>query len=465
MRTRPVAWPAAVLCLLGAAQAQPESITPIAVTGEQIPGIEGGTYTNLSGQPIVLEDGTVVFRGVIQTPNTFSDGVVFAARDGVTVPLVGRGDEITGAEGLTFNSIGGALPLVAGQNGSIVGRAAVSDGSTLRDAFVSIGTGGTGILASVGDEAPGTGGATFLALDTQVSVGAPGQTVFRGTLTGDGVNIFFSSALFSATEGGTVLVARALDDAPGLPGRRISQITSYDANSSGQIAYFANVGSTSRPDNVLYLTDGEETSILFRDGTSLPDGSGPLSIGGSDLALRDDGSLVAVGSFAVQPPQGLRYNQGLLVLDDDGIETLVRSGDAAPGAEGLVFERFTEVSANEVGEIAFIAQLAGGEENRPQDLGLFARSVDGDLISIVREGDLFTVGGEEKTILSLVISSDSLNDLGLLAFTLRFEDNTSGVFLADLFGDGMVSAVPLPSAFAFFAIGAAGLGAARRRRR
>ena len=122
-------------------------------------------------------------------------------------------------------------------------------------------------------------------------------------------------------------------------------------------------------------------------------------------------------------------------------QLVARVGDAAPGTPaGVNYSAFfTGPVLNDAGQAAYVAFLTGGSVTTANDIGLFVSDpVRGGLL-IAREGDLFDVGGDLRTIadngFNLGFGGDlpgGLSNDGTLAFSLVFTDGTSGVFSATI---------------------------------
>jgi hypothetical protein len=138
---------------------------------------------------------------------------------------------------------------------------------------------------------------------------------------------------------------------------------------------------------------------------------------------------------------------------------------AAPGTpEGVTFDDAISVSINNLGQIAFQAQVQGPGVSIFDARGLWVADAGGDLHLIARAGGLFDVGGgdlREVNDVDLFTYTNAgedgmpsaFNDLGQLAFRAVFKDGTEGVFVAT---------VPEPAGLAALVVAA---GLLRRRRK
>ena len=107
---------------------------------------------------------------------------------------------------------------------------------------------------------------------------------------------------------------------------------------------------------------------------------------------------------------------------------MARTGDAAPGAGGAVFNSFGLIDGsgfelNDLGETAFAALLGGAGVTEANDRALFATR-GGVLDMILREGDLLDLGGGELR---------PLRSLGnFTPFGFGFNNHGDIAFLAEL---------------------------------
>ncbi len=181
-------------------------------------------------------------------------------------------------------------------------------------------SGGTGLalIARAGDEAPGTGGASFDGFGAFALVlNNGGQTAFIGSLTGTGVNGSSDLGVWSEKEGvGLALVARAGDPAPDTGGVNFSNFTNLILNDAGQIAF-----------------RGEGTGTGVGSGIWAEDPSGVLRLiaRSGDLLDVDDG-----------PGTDFRTIRFLNFIGDSG------NGDGRPSG------------FNNLGQLAFSASFTDG---------------------------------------------------------------------------------------------------------
>jgi hypothetical protein len=130
---------------------------------------------------------------------------------------------------------------------------------------------------------------------------------------------------------------------------------------------------------------------------------------------------------------------GLWLQNDDGLELLVKNGDPAPGRPvGEVISRLDEnyYTSSLLGDDGRLAIRASIQTANFTFLGaLWAQSMSGELQLIAAEGQLVDVDpgpGADLRVIDQLISVDSFNGRGQLAFTASFTDGTRAILASDL---------------------------------
>jgi hypothetical protein len=266
-------------------------------------------------------------------------------------------------------------------------------------------SGGSAVLAAKSAHAPGTpAGVNFGSyyhdgLASTLAFGVPGlnnqgQVAFRAFLTGSGVDSTNSNGIWSNESGSLALVARAGDQAPGLPSgaafQRVSSVSSTPLGPDGRAAF---------GDPVL----NNAGQIAFRAG---------LSNGGT----------------------------GVWATDSAGeLELIARTGDLLNGAR---FNIFSDPVLNDAGQVAFYSRLCATLCSLTSGYdSIWATDRSGALRLVVRAGDVLEVApGELRTISELWFmagtgNSDGrasgFNNLGQLAFWARFSCGREGIFVSN----------------------------------
>ncbi|MGI9428061.1 MAG: DUF7453 family protein, partial [Bythopirellula sp.] len=292
-----------------------------------------------------------------------------------------------------------------------------------------------------------------------------------GTLRGTGVVQFTNDqGIWSERDGsGLTLVARTGDPAPGTAaGLTFSNLSVPVLNSSGQTAFrgsLTGTGVDSTNDRGIWSEGaGSGLALVAREGSSAPGtavgvnfrGLGdPLLNSGGQLAFT--GRLTGIGVDSTND-SGI-WSEGA----GHGLTLVARAGEAAADtAAGVSFSTFFFAPVlNSSGQTAFFGSLTGTGVDFQNDGGIWAEDSAGNLQLIVREGDLLDVSDDpltpdERTIMFLGFNPQGFigntgngdgrpsgfNDKGQLAFFARFTDGSRGIFVSNLV------AVPEPSALA-----------------
>lgn len=446
---------------------KPGALTAWARAGAPVPG--GGTFgsntTNQVGFPIINSTGAAGYL-----PTSVGGAIVVGTLTGPTIAhRAGHA-----APGLPGVSIANALTDPAlNASGNYAFIASLSGGGfDFRNAIISNHAGALTAVAYTTQAAHGAGGVTYAAFGA-VALSDTGAIFFDANFSGGAGN-----GIFTDRDGALTVYVRNGHAAPGTPGVNFSSVRTTTANGSsdapavsgnGRIAFRAT------------LSDG--SSGLFTDA------GGPLR---KVARLNESipGFVGATWGFFNQQPPVYINNAGHVVFHNsafysgffrDGvyvdrlgvIERVAHQTDATP-ITGLNFGVIDAASVriNNPGLIAFAATLTGPGVTGANDRALFAtESIGGPLVTIIREGDLYDVFGDEsdmRTIAYFEFSrhADSFspshgatnghgafNDNGTLVFLLGFTDGTQGIFTAT---------IPAPNAATLLAC--VGLAAARRRR-
>ena len=323
------------------------------------------------------------------------------------------------------------------------------------------------LLARKGDPAPGTPvGVTFDSLiGGNIYFNNAGETAFHSSFAGAEIG----DGIWSGGPGTLFLVARSGDQAPGLPaGVSFGGFLDPRINDAGQTVFRSSVtgpGVNTSNDGGIWSEGPGTLSLVAREG----DQAAGMAAGVSYLVLTTSYVLNGAGQTVFQ---GLVTGPGINTSNDNaiwskglGAATLVaRDGDPAPGTPaGVVFSLLSTHMINGAGQIALTATLTGPGVGGANNVGLWVRSPAGVWTLIIRAGDLFevapgdfrTVGVNGLTFAGVSGGEDGrptgFNDAGQLAFRATFTDGSSGLFVAnaspvlpeDTNGDGAVDVLDL----------------------
>ncbi len=370
----------------------PGALSLVARAGNAAPGTPAGVVFSGGMQNwLMLNDaGQVVFRANLTGPDvtTANDAGIWAGAPGALQLVAREGDTAPGTAGVfdLFNYQFEAYPVpVMNAAGEVV--------------FSGHYTGGRGIwrwsggvlelVALTNSNAPGTGALFEYLFDPWMN--ASGQVVFKASLMGDGVDFTNNSGVWTGVPGDVEMVVRKGDPAPGTSGQYL-------------VGASDNVGMTSIDDggHITFLS-----SLMDGDGASVPGGGGIWQYGG--LGLR------AGGGSAV-----------------------VLYGTPAPGLPGVNFSSVNEFGPHPAANIPFPAYLSGAGVNGDNDQSYWLKDVGSSPRLIVREGDLFDVGGGVmRNIGQINTSIQAYQGPGYtsnrqMVIGLSFWGGTSGIFTANI---------------------------------
>lgn len=241
-------------------------------------------------------------------------------------------------------------------------------------------------------------------------INASGETAFFGSIPGPG-EFGFVQGVYSTGSGALRQVAVEGDQAPGV---ELGVVIAFD--------HVNGIRNDSFPNEVL-LNDAGQTAFI-------------ASLTGENV-----------------DPHRAVFSERSGVL-----ELVVRVGDQVPGTEdGLRFFNLpvssqSDLEFNAVGQAAFLAGLSTDQVSQ-SSAAIFATDLDGQLIEIVRTGDLIDVNDDPlvedlRTVSFLRFSeesnrftsnggsnggrsSSSLNDSGQLAFSAVFTDGSEAVLVSN----------------------------------
>lgn len=218
-------------------------------------------------------------------------------------------------------------------------------------------------------------------------------------------------------------------------------------NNAGHVLFESHLAGTTDRYGI-FLHDGQSLKQLLRAPEPIRSYLGTTGIYTAPL-LNDAGQVAFLSDSSVFP-----VDDRLFFHDGHTLIEIARDGDPAPDGNGT-FDRFGLAGLSDSGQLLFTAGFAGTVGGTTDRHGVFLAD-GGQLIQVVRDGQPFDLGGGDFRVIESVYSAH-LNNHGQLALSLKFTDNTSGVFL--------ISVVPEPSPLAAGLVGVSTwCGAGRRRR-
>jgi hypothetical protein len=226
-------------------------------------------------------------------------------------------------------------------------------------------------------------------------------------------------------------------------------IGTFPLNAANQVALRARLagsgGVTSATNSGIWVGSPGSVQFIAREGSAAPgvsDGAvfADLHANYFRIALNDSGTLLFHAGLT-----GAAVNSdndaGIWRGTSGDLELIVREGDPVPAApDGIVFGTLSwQPTLTRDGEALFSADLAGAGVTTANDGSIWWADASGELLQIVREGDLFDVddgpGEDLRTIASAAFASDVGTDNfypnGQIPLRLSFTSGGgSGIFLA-----------------------------------
>lgn len=291
-----------------------------------------------------------------------------------------------------------------------------------------------------GTAAPGTGqGVVFRPnkLRRNDWIYGSRRVAYAARLDGPGVDKSNDSGIWLKDRGSVVLVART-----GVPmqyeGSRVVFYSLGHAVSSGvgPIVFYAYSREIDEAHNCRSLWSGMLGSLsrVARGGDTAP-GTDARFNNFHAFGINESGQVTFIASFS-GPGGGGSTDRGIWSENDDGFKLIARTGSEAPGTDkGVVFKSLGRSVLNGAGQTAFMGTLAGPGIDTSNDRGIWATDPKGDLKLIARVGGMLEVKGNHFIDhLPIIRNFDgfTFNDLGQLAFKVRFVKGGEGIFIASI---------------------------------
>ena len=427
--------------------------------------------------PNINDDAEVAFFGGVDG-NTFGYGLWKTSNDnpvalaltntsGPLGPNLGDGHTFSNIKVPAFNAnsqlVFVGFLIGSGNSSTDVGGIWLVDGGNPRAAALADTDGLLG---------PGLGtGFTFESLGRPL-LNTNGIVVFSAPLNGPGISNANNGGVWTVKNGESpAAIVREGNDGmlgPGLgPGISFDRVGVADINDQGEILIGGRLkGSginSSNRDGIWRFRDAQSMEFVARSGTD-----GPLGPGlGPGVTFSDLGQswFLPNSNFVFQatlegPP--IEENIGIWITQDDRnipVALIGTDGPLGPGlGPGISFiEINDDLVTNANGDIVFFARITENLNDGLNNHGIWT-FVDGQLKLLLRSGDLFdvdpTANEDLRTIFSFIRFTEgsggqdglprALNDDGLLALQIDFDDGSSGIFTVQ---------IPEPASVALLSVG------------
>jgi hypothetical protein len=453
------------------------TLTTVATNSTVAPGTGGATFgfsANALGPPVGA-DGRVGFSTGYRFGTTDGEGVFTASGATITAAALGNPGTVAPVAGWTLQRFSNATMNPGGRL-AFVGSGAAS----IPNLQEGIHTWANGTLATVAHSGQTFAPNRTFATDgnfSHPSINASGTLAFSMRYVDTSTTpVTGGSSVFLATPTGVlteVLRTGVETPAPGLPGYTVSSVNGVrlGLNNAGHVAFTGSVSLTTG--------GGSGTGLFTNAGGTLR----PVAVTGLTLDPRRNSPLASVADFALNGDgrvtffatvgSGAYSTTGLYQTEANGgaLRALAVPGDSVPGVPGtlewvgfLVHPPYA-LSVNAGGQVAFMSGLTGTDQP-----GVFLAEPNGVLRGVAYPGQVWDLdgqpGGETRVVRAAILNygtsggqdgfASSLNDLGQLALTLQFTDNTSGIYVVNL--------TPIPEPATVFGVAVAGLAAAGVRR-
>ena len=384
----------------------------VAWEGHQAPGTpDGALFEELfdggysdSSSPILSGSGHLAFMAPLRVGNggvtSANDLGIWALAPGGELELVVRkGDPPPGLGSSEFTGFFAGASL--NDAGEIAFRAFLP--SRGEGIWGPDGAGGLMPVALKEGPVPGVTGATF-ALFRQPALSDSGGVAFRANMAqlGSLVTAADDLAIWGPdATGALALRAREGRAAPGAPaGALFDHLEDPFVDASGEVAFRGRLrtgtgGVIDENDAGVWGPDGSGAlTLLAREGDLAPGAVGALLFREfRDLRLNDAGDVAFVAEMDLAP--GGELTAGLFVSDGaGGIRLLTQEGQQAPDLpDGVVFDWLYDgnLALNDLGDVAFLARLAGPGVDSSNWLAVFFAPLGGDVSLLVRERDTVEV--------------------------------------------------------------------------
>jgi hypothetical protein len=451
---------AAVFCLTASVSAEAATFRTVVVSGQPFPGVGGGTVAPRNDFAI-NDEGDVAFSGVLSK----SDGSVAFGVFSDDGPVALTGQQAPGLpDGVTFRSAGG--PVAINGSGEIVFQATLQGpgvDSTNAEALFSS---RRGLLYRQGDPAPGLpDGTKFVRLANAPDIDDQGRIAFRAVIQGPTTPTLRAVYVDDApqfVEG---------DQFPDLPGGVLIDTVGIPTISESGIVTFVGLpeggGFNSFVDRFI-ISDGR---IVTGAGDSFPrPGGGTDQITGLGLPpeSNDSGQIAAQVAINGDFLNSALFLDGAIALrPGDALFDPLTGAATGLIYDGTATGKWNINN----GGVAVLGVGVEGPGIAFSERGLVRLAPGGVPELLLRGGDTLEVLGEARTLSSVLLSASNpgaINDFGDVLFSAIYQDG-QGVFQSALLvmeaERTSPTPVPAPAGVWLLVSGSGVLGAVGWRRR
>jgi hypothetical protein len=283
------------------------------------------------------------------------------------------------------------------------------------------------------DAAPGVSGATFLTIN-RAFLNEGGSIAIEATLLGAGTN---NVGVWKDTGTGFGLVAQKGSVAPGTGGTILS-FDDVILSDSNAISFESRLSGTPTTSNVAHFNDaGGALGSSAQKGTTIPASTGVFSIlqepafDGLGNSFTPATLLLGTGGVSVANDSGIWSKPAASPLIQVG-----REGDPVGAAiPGVNFGQFAgRVVANSAGQVAFYSFLEfSGGVTTADNTAIFS-GTPGALTIVSREGDI--APGPDPAVFQ-TFAAESINNLGKVAFEANLGTGGGGSTVSSINNSGL----------------------------
>jgi hypothetical protein len=412
------------------------ALTLIAREGSAAPGGPAGALFRRAANPVINSSGAVAFAGLLRENvagvTLESNSAIWSNAGGPLQMIAREGTQAVDTPGgVDFATL---VDLTLNNAGQTAFRGTVRGAgvdATNEPGIWAQNEGLLHLIARGGQQAVGTpAGTSFKSFfNSHPSMNQNGAIAFRASLQGTGVNTGNDVGIWARRNNALSLVVREDSQAAGLEAGRLYRLLNTEPvlNSSGALAFVAQTWKGHTSEYPVIYVENGGVATPVVRGGDPAPGP-PWSTSFSDFSSL---LLNNRGDIAFQS----RLSSGMesiWVRKQGSLQRLALQGTPAPGADGASFLSFSELAFNNAGQVAFMATLGGLGISEWNNAGIWASTPTGELRLIARQG-LYEGDYPFNSIDGLFFEGGSGNGDGQRS---GFNDRGELAYLATYFGGG-----------------------------